>query len=178
MILASASPRRRALLHAAGVSFTVQAADVDESVLPGEDAADYARRVAAAKAEAVPGDVVLAADTVVALDGRVYGKPATPEEARATLRALSGRTHQVYTAVALRILGRTRVRLVVSRVRFRALSERDLDWYVATGEPMDKAGAYGIQGEGMALVDRLWGSYTNVMGLPLKETLAMLERTT
>ncbi|MFZ5476491.1 MAG: Maf family protein [Myxococcota bacterium] len=157
------------------MTFEVRPAHADETPLPGEDPRVYARRIARAKATAVAGDAVLAADTVVALDGRIFGKPGDPPEARAMLRALSGRTHLVHTAVCLRA-SRTYERLVTSRVTFRALTERDVAWYLATGEPFDKAGGYGIQGDGALLVDRLQGSYTNVMGLPLRETLALLDR--
>ena len=176
LILASASPRRRALLEGAGVSFVVRPADLDEAVLPGEEPRAYARRVARDKALAVEGERVLAADTVVALDGRVLGKPADAEEARRILGELSGRTHTVYTAVALRVGSKVHERVCATQVRFRTLSGRDIDGYVATGEPFDKAGGYGIQGHGGALVDRLRGSYTNVIGLPLRETLALLEK--
>lgn len=176
LVLASASPRRRALLAAAGVDVDVRPADVDETWFPGEAPRAYALRVAREKARAVDGDRVLAADTVVALDGGVLGKPRDVEEARAMLAALSGREHHVYTAVVLRDAHRERHRVVSTRVRFRPLQPRDLDWYVATGEPFDKAGGYGIQGHGGTLVDRLAGSYTNVVGLPLRETLSLLAR--
>ncbi|MES2639675.1 MAG: nucleoside triphosphate pyrophosphatase [Myxococcota bacterium] len=176
LILASASPRRRALLESAGVTFEVRPADLDERVLPAELPKAYARRVAREKALAVVGDRVLAADTVVALDGAVLGKPAGPDEARVLLTTLSGRTHTVYTAVALRVGARVHERICATQVRFRELSERDITTYLATGEPYDKAGGYGIQGHGGALVDRVSGSYTNVIGLPLRETLALLAR--
>lgn len=156
--------------------FEVRPADLDERVHEAEAPRPYARRVAREKALAVPGDRVLAADTVVSLDGAVLGKPAGPEEARSLLLALSGRTHTVYTAVALRVADRLHERVCATQVGFRVLSERDIAWYLATGEPYDKAGGYGIQGHGGALVDRLRGSYTNVIGLPLRETLALLAR--
>lgn len=174
LILASASPRRRELLAAAGVEFVVRPADIDEAVRDGEDPRVYARRVAREKAAAVAGDRVLGADTVVVLDHRVFGKPTGPEAAGDLLRALSGQTHRVHTAICLRTRGRALGRLVTSRVRFRTLSEADIERYIATGEPFDKAGGYGIQSHGALLVDRLWGSYTNVLGLPLRETLALL----
>ncbi len=176
LILASASPRRRELLQSAGIHFEVCPADLDERVLPGEPPRAYAGRVAREKALAVPGARVLAADTVVALEGEVLGKPADADEARRLLQALSGRTHTVYTAVALRVDRRVHQRICATQVRFRELSERDIEWYVGTSEPYDKAGGYGIQGQGGALVDRLRGSYTNVIGLPLRETLALLAR--
>lgn len=176
LVLASASPRRRMLLASAGVSFEVRPADIDERVHPGEDPRTYARRVAREKALAVDAPRVLAADTVVALDERVLGKPSDADEARAILGTLSGRTHRVYTAVALRVGARVHERLCATAVSFRALSAEEIDAYLATGEPFDKAGAYGIQGHGGALVDRVRGSYTNVIGLPLRETLALLAR--
>lgn len=177
LILASASPRRRDLLSSAGVSFTVSPADVDESVHPGEAPAAYALRVAVEKARR--GDAaaaVLAADTVVDLDGAVLGKPADAAEAAATLRRLSGRVHRVHTAVVLRIGDAITHMRITSEVQFRPLSDAEIAAYVATGEPADKAGAYGIQGAGMGLVHAVRGSYTNVIGLPLAETLALLER--
>ncbi len=176
LVLASASPRRRQLLASAGIVFEVRPADLDEAVLPGEPPRVYARRVAREKALAVPGARVLAADTVVDLEDRVLGKPADPDEARAILGALAGRTHRVHTAVALRVGDRVHATLVSTAVRFRALTPAEIDAYVATGEPFDKAGAYGIQGHGGALVDLVRGSYTNVIGLPLRETLALLAR--
>ena len=176
LILASASPRRRELLASAGVHFEVRPADVDESMAPGESALVYVRRVSLAKAMAVPGQRVLAADTVVAIDGDVLGKPATHDEACDGLRRLSGRAHQVHTAVTLRVNGRIRHRIVTSEVRFRPLLASEIDRYVQTGESFDKAGGYGIQGHGSTLVDRVRGSYTNVIGLPVRETLQLLER--
>lgn len=178
LLLASASPRRRELLRAAGVAFTVTPADIDESMLPGETPRAYVRRVATAKASAVaarePGRRVLAADTTVALDGRVLGKPADAAEATAMLSALAGRTHEVHTAVVVLDGRRVRRRVVTTRVRFRALTAAEIDTYIATGEPFDKAGGYGIQGAGGALVDDVRGSYTNVVGLPLAQALALL----
>lgn len=176
LILASGSPRRRELLLSAGVKFDVRPADVDESVRPGEDPRAYALRVATDKALAVAGDLVLAADTVVALGDTVLGKPRDVEDARRTLERLSGRTHRVFTAVVLGTRGRLKSRVCSTAVTFRLLTVADIDRYVSTGEPMDKAGAYGIQGLGGSLVDRVRGSYTNVIGLPLRETLALLDR--
>ncbi len=179
LVLASASPRRAALLYAAGVSFEVRPADLDETPLPGEAPRAYARRVARAKARAVhahDGETVLAADTVVALGARILGKPDSTEAARAMLSDLSGRTHAVHTAVAVRVGTRIIGRTVTTRVRFRSLSEADIARYLATGEPYDKAGGYGIQGEGGALVARVVGSYTAVVGLPLEETLVLLDQ--
>lgn len=176
LILASGSPRRRELLTAAGVTFLVRPSAVDETQHPGESALEYVRRVSREKAAAVEGEHVLAADTVVVLDGDILGKPATHAEACAGLARLSGRVHRVYTAVTLRAGRRTHARLVGTDVTFRPLHASEIERYVATGEPFDKAGGYGIQGQGGALVHRLRGSYTNVIGLPLRETLDLLER--
>lgn len=174
MILASASPRRRELLAAAGLVFEVRPAEVDETPGPQEPPRRYALRVATAKALAVEGERVLAADTIVVLDGEILGKPTDATDAAQMLRRLAGRAHTVMTAVVLREGRRLRRRLIRTRVHFRPLSEVEIAAYVATGEPLDKAGAYGIQGRGGALVDRVSGSYTNVVGLPLRETLELL----
>ncbi|MCK6530117.1 Maf family protein [Myxococcota bacterium] len=183
LVLASASPRRRELLRAAGIEAAVVAAEVDESPRAGEAPGDLALRLASEKARAVaaradcPGRFVLAADTVVALGDRLLGKPADAAEAAATLGALSGREHEVLTGVCLldrERPGEERAFVARTRISFRALSAGDVARYVATGEPMDKAGAYGIQGRGGALVATVQGSYTNVVGLPLAETLAAL----
>lgn len=182
LVLASASPRRRDLLAAAGLAFTVRPTDVDERPLPGEPPRALALRLARAKAAAArqstdpAGTCYIGSDTVVAQGHVSLGKPADAAEARATLRALSGTEHRVITAVAVLTRGRTRTRVVTARVRFRPLTDAEIAAYVATGEPFDKAGAYGIQGRGGALVDRISGSYTAVIGLPLHETLALLER--
>lgn len=189
LVLASASPRRRELLTQIGVRHRVQVADVDESLLAGETPEDYVRRLARAKAGAVlrllqagsgpdreAGDLpVLGADTTVVIDGDVLGKPADAGEAMAMLQRLSGREHRVLTAVALVAAGRESVRLSDTRVRFRQLSAAVIERYVATGEPLDKAGAYGIQGLGGALVAEIAGSYTGVVGLPLGETIDLLD---
>ncbi|MCA9550869.1 MAG: septum formation inhibitor Maf [Myxococcales bacterium] len=174
--LASASPRRRQLLAHVGLEPPVVPSHVDETPRPGEPPVAYALRVAEDKARACPATgAVLAADTVVDLDDTICGKAADEAEARAMLARLSGQTHQVHTAVVLRDLAGGMTSLVVStRVRFRTLSEAEIARYVAGGEPMDKAGAYGIQGEGGALVAWVEGSYTNVVGLPLEETLELL----
>lgn len=177
LILASASPRRRELLAQIGVRHRVQAADVDESLLPGETAADYVLRLARAKAAAVR-DVrlpVLGADTSVVIDGDVLGKPLGDADAKAMLRRLSGREHQVLSAVALCRGDRIEAQLSVSRVWFRSIDDALIDRYVASGEPEDKAGGYGIQGLGGALVSRIDGSYTGVVGLPLAETVDLLQ---
>ena len=172
LILASGSPRRRQLLEQIGLTFVVRSSDVDESVSPGLTPALVveslsARKGEAVAAEAAPGDLVLSADTVVALDGAILGKPRDRAEAEAMLTALSGRTHQVYTGVTLLQDGRRLTEHEVTAVTFRPLSPEEIAAYVSTGEPMDKAGAYGIQGLGALLVERLEGDYFNVMGLPL-----------
>ena len=173
IVLASGSPRRRQLLEQIGLTgFRVLPSDVDESLPaglgPGEAVERLsARKGAAVAAQARPGALVIAADTVVALDGAILGKPRDEGEAREMLSALSGRTHQVYTGVSLFHPGGRRTEHEVTAVTFRHLSQEEIAAYVATGEPMDKAGAYGIQGLGALLVERLEGDYFNVMGLPL-----------
>jgi septum formation protein len=178
LVLASASPRRLELLRLAGLEPEVRPADVDETRRAGEPAAAYVERLAqrkAAVAACAGGEVLVAADTTVVLDGDPLGKPSDPAEARAQLRRLAGRSHEVLTAVAVRAHGRlTRSVLVRTEVRLTALSERAIADYVATGEPCDKAGGYGIQGRAAAFVARIDGSYSNVVGLPLAETLALL----
>lgn len=178
LVLASQSPRRRELLGQLGLALEVRPAHADESVAPGEPPRDYVLRVARDKARAVPGELVLAADTAVVLGGEVLGKPEGEEDARRMLRALSGTDHEVLTAVVVR---RTAPALeldavVATRVRFAPLSAREIDWYVGTGEPLDKAGAYAIQGAGGAFVLAVEGSVSNVVGLPLAETAALLRR--
>ena len=180
-VLASKSPRRRELLASAGLVPIVRAPAIDETPWPDEAPVAHVLRVATAKACALADEPrpVLAADTVVAIDAEILGKPASADDARRMLARLSNRSHVVHTAVALRTFDSTRgariaTDVVSTSVRFRVLSEDDIDRYVATGEPFDKAGAYGIQGEGGALVADVRGSYTNVVGLPLEETLALL----
>lgn len=179
--LASASPRRRELLAQIGVPFVTLIASIDETALPGEPAERYVERLAREKARAGlaalsdPADaVVLGADTAVVLDGRILGKPADRAECLATLTALSGREHQVLTAVALASAQRIESRVVASRVRFRPLRAGEAEAYWATGEPCDKAGSYGIQGLAAVFVSQLEGSYSAVVGLPLCETAQLL----
>jgi len=183
LILASASPRRQELLRGIGLVFTVVPADADESLRPGEKPVDYVERVARDKAMAVVGKlgmgatgdvVVLAADTTVDVDGEVLAKPEDDADARHMLRLLSGRTHQVHTAVVAWRISGLQTATVTTDVTFVELDEATIDWYVATGEHRDKAGAYGIQGAAGALVARVDGSPTNVIGLPLAETVALL----
>jgi septum formation protein len=178
IILASSSPRRAALLRAAGVAFEVAPPDVDESLRGGENAEQYVRRLAVAKAEAgargQPGRVVLGADTTVVLDGAVMAKPADEADAASMLRALSGRTHEVITGVALAGPAGTLEAAAVTAVTLRALTDEEISQYVATREPMDKAGAYAIQGRAAAFVSRVDGSYTNVVGLPVALVCGLL----
>ena len=178
--LASASPRRRQLLELIGVPHVVTPADIDETPLPDEAADDYVCRLAREKSLAVwqkQQDLpVLAADTTVVIDDEILGKPAHAAEARAMVRRLAGRTHEVFTGIAVRRGGASREAAAVERVRvtFRALDDAEIAAYVATGEPMDKAGAYGIQGYGATLIERIDGDYFAVMGLSLVRTVALL----
>jgi septum formation protein len=170
-VLASASPRRLELLRGIGADPEVRPADIDETPLPGESAAVYVGRLAATKAMAVgrAGEVVIAADTTVSLDGRIIGKPADRSGALDILRRLSGRTHIVYTGVAVLAGAGIAATTVASEVTFIQASEDLLGWYADTAEPYDKAGAYGLQGAGSLLVAEVRGSVTNVIGLPLAE---------
>jgi septum formation protein len=178
LVLASQSPRRRSLLAGLGFALEVCPAHADESAHPGEAPRAYVLRVAREKVRAVPGEVVLAADTTVVQGEAILGKPEDARDAARMLRALSGARHEVLTAVCVRRNGPgtplEREALVTTEVRFRALSDREIDWYVGTGEPLDKAGAYALQGVGGALVDGVAGSVSGVVGLPLSETLALL----
>lgn len=179
LVLASASPRRSELLSRVGLQPEVLPADVDESPIDGETPAAHVERLARAKAMAVarmrPGRVVLAADTAVVLDDEVLGKPADPDDAAATLARLSGRTHQVVTAVCVvDVTGAASTVVESATVTFADLGPTEVERYVTTGEPLDKAGAYGLQGIGAALVTRLDGDPTTVIGLPLRATLELL----
>ncbi len=182
IILASGSPRRRAYFTELGLLFRVVAADIEERRGADETAEDYVQRLAREKAAAVADRLcrswIVAADTVVCLDGRVLEKPAGPEEAVEMLQQLSGRRHDVHTAVCLlnRDEGVEEVQLVTTRVQFWEVPRETVERYVATGEPMDKAGSYGIQGVGAFLVRDICGSYSNVVGLPLCELVEMLMR--
>jgi septum formation protein len=180
LVLASASPRRAALLRAADLPFVVDPVEIDESPLPGERPQDYVERLAFAKSRAGicrnPGSIVLAADTTVVLDARILGKPAGPGEARKMLEMLSGRTHQVLTGVAVSDGERELGEVVATQVRFLPLSGAGIEWYVASGEPEDKAGAYAIQGRASRFIDWIEGSYTNVVGLPVATVCQLLDR--
>ncbi len=170
VVLASASPRRRDLLEQLGVEFEVRAADIDESVHGGEQPVPYVRRLAEEKSRAIDVDqdvLVISADTTVDLGGEILGKPVDEEDARRMLRALSARTHRVHTGLAVRIGDDMRSDVVTTLVTFTPLTAASIDWYVATGEPLDKAGAYAVQGSGGVFVQRIRGSVSNVIGLPL-----------
>jgi septum formation protein len=170
LILASASPRRAELLRAAGINFTVRSADVDETIQPGESPHDYVLRLSRDKALAVARDdeLTLGADTTVVINGEIAGKPVDDEDARRMLRSLSGQWHEVLTGVTLARAGLVLSDVASTRVKFAEMSEAEVDWYVATGEPMDKAGAYAIQGHAALFVERIEGSYSNVVGLPVQ----------
>jgi septum formation protein len=179
--LASASPRRSQLLAQIGVGHEVRPSSIDESALPHEDPATYVERLAQSKAEALwdqlaPDDKVpvLGADTTVALGKLMLGKPANSGESRAMLEQLSGRTHQVFTAVALRSEAGCEARVSVSNVTFRDLTAREMEAYAAMPEPLDKAGGYAVQGLAAVFISRIAGSYSGIMGLPLSETAELL----
>ena len=179
ILLASASPRRRELLAQLGLSFEVAAPDVDETPLPGEAPQPYVGRLAIVKSSAVAaaaGTLVIAADTTVEIDGEILAKPVDDADARTMLRRLSGRTHQVHTGVALRLDDRAVSEVVTSFVTFAMLTEARIDWYIGTGEPMDKAGAYAVQGAGGAFVQQVEGSVSNVIGLPLHTVVRLCEQ--
>lgn len=173
LLLASSSPRRLELLRALGLEPLVRPADVDETLRPGEDPHDAAERLARAKAAAVAegapdGAVVLAADTIVVLDGEALGKPRDDDDARRMLRALRGRAHDVVTGVALSRDGRLVSGRETTEVLFAAMTDEEVDAYVASGEPCDKAGAYALQGLGGLFVERITGTPSNVIGLPFR----------
>lgn len=180
VILASASPRRRELLALVGIVHEVRPADIDESLWPGETPVGHSERLARGKAHAIAaaaGDaVVIAADTIVVVDGDILGKPKDVAHATEMLRRLSGRQHTVYTAIAVARGERTESAVEAVEVVFRALSDSEIAEYIATGEPMDKAGAYGIQGFGATIVERVDGDYFSVMGLGMRRLVALLER--
>lgn len=180
LILASGSPRRQQMLTSLGLSYDVCPMNVDESVQAGEDAAAYVQRLARQKGqEAVsafgsPGTVVLAADTTVVAGETILGKPASREDAQRMLGMLSGSIHSVLTGVAVLDQNRLDIVCVETQVTFRNLEPGEIDYYWETGEPLDKAGSYGLQGIGAAFVSEINGSYSNVIGLPLVETISLL----
>jgi septum formation protein len=181
LILASASPRRQELLASAGIAFEIIPSEADEGTGEGEDPEDYVRRLARCKAADVAEKHrqrwVLAADTIVVIDGSILGKPKDPPEAREMLERLSGREHRVITGYCIlqASSGKRREGRAVTRVRFKKLSPGEIQWYLDTGEPFDKAGAYAIQGKAAFMVEEITGSYTNVVGLPLCEVIEGLE---
>ena len=184
LFLASASPRRREILGQLGIAHQVLPQDVDESHIPGETPAEYVCRLARAKAQAALntlGDhsqsACLGSDTTVVCEGNIFEKPRDRDDARRMLSALSGRTHQVLTAVALATANNVQVKVSESRVTFRELTDAEIDNYWQTGEPADKAGAYGVQGLGAMFIQDINGSYSGIMGLPIMETVALLSAT-
>ncbi len=186
LILASSSPRRAEILRNAGFDFAVVPAPVDETRRPNERPADYVRRLAEEKARTVARQLakdafgessfIIGADTVVVIDTEILGKPSSPTNTHEMLRRLSGKTHEVYTGLAVLQGNDSAIRTAVetTRVTFAALSEKEIEDYIATGEPFDKAGAYAIQGRGGKFISRIEGCYFNVMGLPLARLYAML----
>jgi septum formation protein len=180
IILASRSPRRAELLAAAGFAFEVLAADVDETPHDVEDPAEYVERLAIEKASAVfamrPDARVLGADTTVTIDGEILGKPASDDEARRMLERLRGRSHLVHTGVAVVSASGIHSAVDTTRVWFDAMTDEDISWYVATGEPVDRAGAYAIQGVAARFIPRIEGSYSNVVGLPVAMVSSILRK--
>ncbi len=176
LVLGSGSPRRRELLARAGLEFEVRPADIDETPHEYETPSEYVRRLSLEKSAAVirPNEVVVAADTTVEVDGRVLEKPVDDADAAAMLRMLSDRDHQVHTGVSIRSDSVIQSFVVTTTVTFVELTPQMIGWYVGTGEARDKAGAYGIQGAAAVFVERIEGSVTNVIGLPMAQTLAML----
>lgn len=179
LILASSSPRRRELLQQLGLEFEIYSPDIDETVLENEAVFDYVERLACAKAQAVlqkyPDAIIIAADTSVAIDQDILGKPESKEHAFAMWQKLSGRTHQVYTGVCVRTNQQKYSIVTCTEVEFQQLSHQDMEEYWATGEPLGKAGAYAIQGIAARYIPRMVGSYSNVVGLPLYETVQLLK---
>jgi len=180
ILLASRSPRRQELLSRVGLKFDVVPADIDESSGfsdPSEIVCDLSLRKASFVAgKAKSDDIVISADTLVALEGQCLGKPEDAADAARMLRMLSGKSHEVYTGMTVMQNGRADTRFEMTRVRFKALSDGEIEGYLSTGEPMDKAGAYGIQGYGAFFVEGIEGDYLNVMGLPLKTLYEMLKK--
>lgn len=176
IVLASASPRRAELLRAAGINFNTRVANIDETLLPDESPQTYVARLACTKALAVaqPDEIVLGADTTVVVSNEIAGKPVDFEDAKRMLRLLSGTWHEVLTGVTLAHNHETKTEVAITRVKFAAMSEEEIAWYAASGEPDDKAGAYAIQGLGSRFVERIEGSYSNVVGLPIETVYRML----
>jgi septum formation protein len=181
LTLASRSPRRAEILTAVGWPFQAIAADIDETILSGEDAVTYVQRLARTKAETIAArvnsGVILGADTTVVVDDEILGQPRDDEDARRMLRLLSGRWHEVVTGVALaRVGAEVRVGYQTTRVRFAELSPAEIDWYVSSGEPQGKAGAYGIQGKAALFITEIQGDYFNVVGLPVRLVFELMRR--
>ncbi|MEG1427449.1 MAG: Maf family protein [Oscillospiraceae bacterium] len=179
LILASASPRRRELLEKTGVQFAVRATDVDETINEPMAPEVYVQTLASRKAMAAvlgKDEIVIGADTIVVFDNAIFGKPRDREDAAKMLAALSGKTHSVYTGVALRNQGGCRTFYEETQVTFYPLTPDEIEWYIDTGEPLDKAGAYGIQGKGCRLVRGICGDYSNVVGLPVAALLQQLHK--
>jgi septum formation protein len=176
IVLASASPRRAELLRAAGIPFTIRVADVDETQWPDEAPHNYVARLARTKAIAVaqPDEIVLGADTTVVIGSEIAGKPVNIDDAQRMLRLLSGNWHEVLTGVSLVRNDEVQTEVAVTRVKFAPLTEAEIVWYATSGEPDDKAGAYAIQGLASRFVERIEGSYSNVVGLPLETVYRML----
>lgn len=181
VILASASPRRRELLSLLGIAFEVIVPSVDETLLQGEHPPEFCARLSREKALPVAQDrpdcLVIAADTVVVIEDKILGKPQDEDQACAYLRILRARMHEVYTGYTVAYVSQDRIatKVVRSTVHFRDMSDEEITWYVGTGEPMDKAGAYALQGHGAAFIDRIDGSHTNVIGLPLSDLYSDLK---
>ncbi|MGH9898419.1 MAG: Maf family protein [Pyrinomonadaceae bacterium] len=174
LILASASPRRAEILRSIGFDFRIHPVNIDETALDNEEPLDYVRRVAKAKAEAAakifPDLTVLGADTIVVIDGEILGKPRDIDDARSMIQKLGGKTHDVITSIALVRPGRSDILIAyeLTRVRFALMSSEEIDWYLSTGESMDKAGGYGVQGYGKIFIEAIEGDYWNVVGLPVR----------
>ncbi|AOA57600.1 Maf family nucleotide pyrophosphatase [Acinetobacter larvae] len=179
LILASSSPRRQQLLQQLGLVFSCYSPEIDESVLPHENASQYVLRLAQLKAQTVsqnfPADTIIAADTCIALDGQIITKPQNKQHAFQIWSALSGRQHQVLTAICVRKQQKVLSQVVQTQVEFQRLSVQDMEYYWATGEAQDKAGAYAIQGIAAQYIVAITGSYSNVVGLPLHETMQLLK---
>ncbi len=178
IILASSSPRRRELLSMIGLNYVIETANEEEVQPRGLPPAEYVKTLALQKAQPVadrhPGDCVIGADTIVYLEGDILGKPHTPEVARAYLARMQGKSHIVFTGIAVLKNGKADVRHCETKVTFAPMTQREIETYVATGEPLDKAGAYGVQGPGGIFVERIEGNYFNVIGLPLPMLYQML----
>lgn len=177
LVLASASPRRAELLRAAGIPFTIRVANVDESLWPDETPDAYVARLSHTKAVAVahPGEIVLGADTTVVIGHEIAGKPVDIADAKRMLHLLSGNWHEVLTGISLARDNEVRTEVATTRVKFATMSAAEIDWYAASGEPDDKAGAYAIQGLAARFIERIEGSYSNVVGLPIETVYRMLK---